>query len=219
MDLSSLFGKKTNYFNKKIEPQCAYCQFGRRTKDDGRILCEKQGLMDETKSCNKFAYSPLKRIPVKQMNIEGALSDEEMYAEINEEELEEKAKAAKAAADAEAKAAEEAAKAEAAAKAQAEAEAAARAAEEAARAEAAAKAQAEAEAAAKAAEEAAAAAQAEAPKAEPENDLAAMLRAAEEAASSLEGMDLGLDDAPAEEPAPMPSFPSASDFLKDSMNQ
>ena len=199
MDLSSLFGKKTNYFNKKIEPQCAYCQFGRRTKDDGRILCEKQGLMDETKSCNKFAYSPLKRIPVKQMNIEGALSDEEMYAEINEEELEEKAKAAKAAADAEAKAAEEAAKAEAAAKAQAEAEAAARAAEEAARAEAAAK--------------------AEAPKAEPENDLAAMLRAAEEAASSLEGMDLGLDDAPAEEPAPMPSFPSASDFLKDSMNQ
>jgi hypothetical protein len=86
MGLGSLFQKKTTYFDKKMEPQCGYCQFGKRTKDGGRILCEKQGLKEENSSCPKFIYSPLKRIPVKQLNIEGAVADEEMYIEVKEEE-------------------------------------------------------------------------------------------------------------------------------------
>ncbi len=81
-----LFQKKTNYFDKKVTPKCGYCQHGKRTKDGSRILCEKQGLMEEDKSCSKFVYSPLKRIPVKQLEIEGAVGDEAMYAELKDEE-------------------------------------------------------------------------------------------------------------------------------------
>lgn len=84
MGLADLFKKKANYFDAKITPQCGYCQFGKRTKNGGRILCEKKGLMEETASCGKFVYSPLKRVPVKQLEIEGALTDEEMYVEVAE---------------------------------------------------------------------------------------------------------------------------------------
>ena len=143
MGFTDLF-KKTNYFDPKMNPSCSYCQFGKRSSEGGgRIFCEKKGMVDENSSCNKFVYSPLKRIPVKQLEQEGALSDDEMYVEVDdskptaaEKEKEEAEAAAKAQAEAEA---------EAAAKAQAEAEAAAKAQAEA---EAAAKAQAEAEAAA-----------------------------------------------------------------------
>ncbi|MBP0974191.1 MAG: hypothetical protein J5851_09830 [Oscillospiraceae bacterium] len=169
MGFADLFRKKTNYFDKKITPQCAYCQYGKRTKDGANILCEKTGLQKEDHSCRQFTYSPLKRIPVKQLKNEGALAEEEMYVEINEEEQAAKLKAmaearakeeaeAKAKIEAEARAKVEAevrAKAEAEAKARAEAEAKARAeAEEREKAEAEAKAKAEAEAKAKAEAEA-----------------------------------------------------------------
>ncbi len=84
MGLADLFKKKANYFDSKMTPQCGYCQFGKRTKNGGRILCEKKGLVEETSSCGKFIYSPLKRVPVKQLEIEGALTEEEMYAEVAE---------------------------------------------------------------------------------------------------------------------------------------
>lgn len=86
MGLSSLFQKKTAYFDKKITPKCGYCQYGRRAKSGENILCEKQGIMNEDASCPKFVYSPLKRIPVKQLHNEGAVGDEEMYVEIVEKE-------------------------------------------------------------------------------------------------------------------------------------
>ncbi len=86
MGLANLFQKKTNYFDKKIEPKCGYCQYGKRTKEGSRILCSKVvSLKEENDSCSKFIYSPLKRIPVKQLNNEGAVSDDEMYVEINDE--------------------------------------------------------------------------------------------------------------------------------------
>lgn len=89
MALFDVFRKKTNYFDKHIAPSCGYCQFGRRTKDGGRILCEKQGLMEDTQSCKQFVYAPLKRIPTKQLKIEGALTEEEMYLELPPEIIEE----------------------------------------------------------------------------------------------------------------------------------
>jgi hypothetical protein len=182
MGLASLFKKKTNYFKTNIEPQCAYCQFSRRPEGGSRIVCEKLGLKEETDSCKKFVYSPLKRIPVKQLNIEGAVSDQEMYVEISEEELAAK-QAAAAKADAAEKAHEEVkAKQEQAAKAEQarrEQEAAAKAAEDAAKAE---QARREAEAAAKAAEEAA--------KAEQERrEAEAAAKAAEDAAKANAAQD------------------------------
>lgn len=89
MGLFDIFKKKTYYFDKKIAPSCSYCQFGKRTKDGGRILCDKQGLMEENQSCKQFIYAPLKRIPTKQLKIEGALTEEEMYLELPPEIIEE----------------------------------------------------------------------------------------------------------------------------------
>ena len=80
MDLFSLF-KGGKYFDKHIDPKCDYCQFGRRTKDGNKVLCEKRGMVDCNYSCSKFIYSPLKRIPVKQLNFVGSLADEDIYRE------------------------------------------------------------------------------------------------------------------------------------------
>ncbi len=108
MGLSSLFQKKTNYFDKKMTPQCGYCQFGKRTKDGNRVLCSKTvNLKEETDSCGKFIYSPLKRVPVKQLKNEGFTAEEEMYAEVKDEEPEEKKPAEKPAPAEETKPAEE----------------------------------------------------------------------------------------------------------------
>lgn len=80
MDLFSIF-KGGKYFDKHIEPKCDYCQFGKRAKDGEKILCEKRGLVECNDSCSKFIYSPLKRIPVKQLSFVGSLADEDIYIE------------------------------------------------------------------------------------------------------------------------------------------
>ncbi len=81
MGLFSIFSGGAKYFDKHIEPKCDYCQFGKRTKDGNKVLCEKRGLVEQTYSCNKFIYSPLKRIPVKQLNFVGSIADEDIYIE------------------------------------------------------------------------------------------------------------------------------------------
>lgn len=80
MDLFSIF-KSGKYFDKHIDPKCDYCRFGKRAKDGNKVLCEKRGLVDCNYSCSKFIYSPLKRIPVKQLNFVGSLADEDLYIE------------------------------------------------------------------------------------------------------------------------------------------
>lgn len=80
MDLFSIF-KGGKYFDKHIQPKCDYCQFGRRAKDGEKVICEKRGLVQRDDSCPKFIYSPLKRIPVKQLNFVGSLADEDMYTD------------------------------------------------------------------------------------------------------------------------------------------
>lgn len=81
MGILSIFKSGGNYFNKKITPKCEYCQYGKRTNAGNKILCEIKALVDPNFSCNKFVYSPLKRIPVKQLNSVGILGDEDLYIE------------------------------------------------------------------------------------------------------------------------------------------
>ncbi len=81
MGIFSIFKSGTNYFDKKITPKCEYCQNGKRTNAGDKILCEIKALVDPNYSCNKFVYSPLKRIPVKQLNSVGILDDESLYVE------------------------------------------------------------------------------------------------------------------------------------------
>lgn len=80
MDIFSIF-KGGKYFDKHIDPKCDYCQFGKRAKDGNKVLCEKRGIVDCSYSCSKFVYSPLKRIPVKQLRFVGSLADEDIYIE------------------------------------------------------------------------------------------------------------------------------------------
>ena len=80
MGLFSSLGKP-KYFDSNIEPKCDYCHYGKLTKADNKILCEKNGLVSPDHSCGKFSYSPLKRIPVKQLNFVGSMADEELYLE------------------------------------------------------------------------------------------------------------------------------------------
>ncbi len=81
MGIFSIFKSSNNYFDKKITPKCEYCQNGKRTNAGDKILCEIKALVDPNYSCNKFVYSPLKRIPVKQLNSVGILGDESLYLE------------------------------------------------------------------------------------------------------------------------------------------
>jgi hypothetical protein len=81
MDFASIFNFGGKYFDKSITPKCDYCQFGKRAKDGEKVLCVKKGLVGCNESCGKFAYSPLKRIPVKQLNFVGSLADDDMYSD------------------------------------------------------------------------------------------------------------------------------------------
>ncbi|MDD6634268.1 MAG: hypothetical protein PUE69_02720 [Ruminococcus sp.] len=91
MGLSSLFKFGGKYFDKNIQPKCDYCQFGKRAKDGDKVLCEKRGLVDASFSCGKFTYSPLKRIPVKQLKFVGSLADDEIYVETKDDKAEKEA--------------------------------------------------------------------------------------------------------------------------------
>lgn len=66
---------KNTAFGSSIHPRCEYCNFGKKTKEGNKILCEKQGLVDNNYSCSKYVYSPFKRVPVKQLNIENDEDD------------------------------------------------------------------------------------------------------------------------------------------------
>ena len=81
MGLFSFFQGGAKYFDKKIDPKCDYCSFGKRTKDGNRVLCEKRGLVEQNYSCKAFIYSPLKRIPVKQLRFVGSIADDDLYIE------------------------------------------------------------------------------------------------------------------------------------------
>ena len=73
MGLFDVFSKGGKYFGKSIEPKCEYCEFGKRAKDGAKVLCERKGLVEASFHCPKFVYSPLKRIPLKQMQKVGWL--------------------------------------------------------------------------------------------------------------------------------------------------
>lgn len=61
--------KKKSYFGNNINPSCSYCQFGDRSKEGDKVVCEKSGLVEPDSSCKKWVYDPTKRIPKKQAGI------------------------------------------------------------------------------------------------------------------------------------------------------
>lgn len=95
MGLFDAFSRGGKYFGKSIEPRCEYCEFGKRAKDGDKVLCSRKGLVNAGDHCPKFTYSPLKRIPVKQMKMVGFLEGD--YDEKNYDDEETTQKDAKAA--------------------------------------------------------------------------------------------------------------------------
>jgi len=82
MGLFDVFSKGGKYFGKTIEPKCEYCEHGKRSSDGNKVLCPKKGMVDANSRCPKFVYSPLKRIPVKQLERVGFLDGD--YDEVGE---------------------------------------------------------------------------------------------------------------------------------------
>ena len=96
MGLFDVFSKGGKYFGKAIEPKCEYCDYGNRSKDGNKVLCTKKGLVDAGYHCPKFLYSPLKRIPVKQLERVGWLEgdyEEKDFDEIKKQKEESEKKA------------------------------------------------------------------------------------------------------------------------------
>ncbi len=54
---------KKKLFGKNIEPQCAYCEWGKASKDGSKVICGYNGVVAPEYSCRKYEYSPLKRKP------------------------------------------------------------------------------------------------------------------------------------------------------------
>ncbi len=64
-------------FNKKTEPQCAFCEHGSPVGDGNTVLCRKiGGIMQSFSHCKKFKYDPLKREP-KVISFSGEFSKED----------------------------------------------------------------------------------------------------------------------------------------------
>lgn len=82
MGLFDVFSKGGKYFGKAIEPKCEYCEHGKRSSDGNKVLCTRKGMVDAGYHCPKFLYSPLKRIPVKQLERVGLLEGD--YDEVTE---------------------------------------------------------------------------------------------------------------------------------------
>ena len=100
MGLFDVFSKGGKYFGKAIEPKCEYCEYGKRASDGDKVLCTKKGLVAAGFHCPKFLYSPLKRIPVKQLERVGWLEgdyEEKDFAAIQKKKKEEAKNAATAA--------------------------------------------------------------------------------------------------------------------------
>lgn len=55
-------------FRQDIEPNCAYCERGKRLSDTA-IHCERRGSVSPGDSCKAFRYDPLKRIPPRPASL------------------------------------------------------------------------------------------------------------------------------------------------------
>lgn len=48
--------------SNKIEPRCAYCAWA-APLEEGKLICEKKGVVPEEGRCRRFRYDPLRRVP------------------------------------------------------------------------------------------------------------------------------------------------------------
>ena len=54
---------KKRLFGKNIDPQCAYCEWGKLSRGATKVICEYNGVVSPEYHCRKYDYAPLKRKP------------------------------------------------------------------------------------------------------------------------------------------------------------
>lgn len=62
-------------FRKSQPKMCRYCKHCSNIEDD-LLLCVKRGIVSADKSCCKFVYDPLKRVPPKKLVVDRTRFDE-----------------------------------------------------------------------------------------------------------------------------------------------
>jgi len=62
---------KKKLFGNNIKPACKYCEYSKKIgdEDSDKMNCSKFGEVKSYDSCKKFEYSPLKRIPKKEIGL------------------------------------------------------------------------------------------------------------------------------------------------------
>ena len=60
---------RNGLFAGEISPACEYCEYGTKTSDGQMVLCMKNGVVSPFYHCKKFVYSPLLRVPKKNIMI------------------------------------------------------------------------------------------------------------------------------------------------------
>ena len=65
-------------FNKKIEPSCSYCKFGKRVSTE-EVACIKKGVVSSGASCRRFKYDPLLREPSAPVLIKNGCFSEDDF--------------------------------------------------------------------------------------------------------------------------------------------
>ena len=62
--------KSRELFGNRIDPACSYCKFAKPTQSGEMMLCPKKGVVAPYYHCNKYAYSPLRRVPTPQVKLQ-----------------------------------------------------------------------------------------------------------------------------------------------------
>lgn len=65
--------------SEKIEPRCAYCRWA-APLGDGKLICEKKGIVLEEEHCFRYRYDPLRRVPPRPAGLDLSRFDEEDFS-------------------------------------------------------------------------------------------------------------------------------------------
>ena len=60
---------KKKLFGNNIKPACRYCLKSAVGENGRTLVCSRFGEVESSDSCKSFSYSPLKRIPKKDLSL------------------------------------------------------------------------------------------------------------------------------------------------------
>lgn len=66
---------KKKLFGNNIKPACRYC-LNCKQDENNKLTCDKYGEVQSYDSCKNYEYSPLKRIPKKELCIANSDANE-----------------------------------------------------------------------------------------------------------------------------------------------